>query len=134
MAGEVRGDASDRWCGATSRTLLLLTRRAVTRNGPHGGRTGAKRPLSMGNGERGRRRSALGMRCSVLRLSGGAGAGGTLTPHTTHHYSDTRTRVWSRLGGWKLGGYRDYRFIATLQDFHIESTNHTGEVPVSGSR
>ena len=107
MAGEVYGDASDRWGGATSRASLLPTRRAVTRNGPHGGRTGAKRPLSMGNSQQGLRRSALGMRCSVLRLSGGAGAGGRLTPHTTHHNSDTRTPVWSRLGGWKLGGYRD---------------------------
>ena len=42
MAGEVYGDASDRWGGATSRTSLPLTRRADTRNGPHGGRTAVK--------------------------------------------------------------------------------------------
>ena len=62
MAGEVRGDASDRWHGATSRASLLPTRRAVTRNGPHGGRTGAKRPLSMGNGAVGGRPSARAAR------------------------------------------------------------------------
>ena len=62
MAGEVRGDASDRWCRATSRASLVLTRRAVTRNGPHGGHTGAKRPLSWGSGAIGGRPSACDAR------------------------------------------------------------------------
>ena len=65
--------------------------------------------------QRGRRRSDLGMGCSVLRLSGGAGAGGTLTPHTTHHNSDTRTLVWLRLGGWKLDGYKVRNYVALCE-------------------
>ena len=73
MAGEVRGDASDRWGGATSRTSLPLPRRAVTRNGPHGGHTGAKRPLSWGSGVIGPRHAMLGLaperRCGRMRYA-----------------------------------------------------------------
>ena len=71
MVGEVRGDASDRWCGATSRASLPLTRRAVTRNGPHGGRTGAKRPLSMGN-QQGASAVGPGRGGVLLKLGGGS--------------------------------------------------------------
>ena len=99
-------DASDRWRGAPSRAALTPARHSFTRNGSP--RRSRRCETCLFRGATGARRWALDMRPAALRLSGSAGAGGTLVLHTAHRNSGARSRAWSRIDGLKLRGCVDY--------------------------